>query len=121
MDDAVRRALENDFTIDITTWGRTSGQPRRIEIWMLHIEGRFFITGTPRPRDWLANVMKRPELIVHLKQRVTADLAATVALVTDEPTRRFVLESGEAEWYRGQCPLDELLESAPTIELFFDA
>ncbi|MGH2983824.1 MAG: hypothetical protein ACRDK5_06185 [Solirubrobacterales bacterium] len=39
MDEAIERALENDRTIDITTLGRRSGEPRRIEIWMHH--GRF--------------------------------------------------------------------------------
>lgn len=119
MDPAVRRALENDFTVDITTWGRSSGLERRIEIWMLHLDGRFFITGTPRPRDWLANVVARPQLIVHLKQGVAADLPARVKLVSDTATRRFVLESEQARWYRGQCPLDELVESAPLVELIF--
>ena len=120
MDAAVRRALENDFTVDITTWGRVSGKPRRIEIWMLHIGGRFFITGTPRPRDWLANLSARPDLVVHLKQAVVAGLDARAEIVTDHSTRRHVLESDDADWYRGQCPLDELLESAPMVELFFE-
>ena len=32
--DEVRDALERDLTIDITTIGRRSGEPRRIEIWV---------------------------------------------------------------------------------------
>lgn len=31
MDERVKHALENDRTIDITTQGRNSGEPRRIE------------------------------------------------------------------------------------------
>jgi hypothetical protein len=33
MDEQVRHALEHGRAIDITNIGRTSGEPRRIEIW----------------------------------------------------------------------------------------
>ncbi|MEX2322330.1 MAG: nitroreductase/quinone reductase family protein [Acidimicrobiia bacterium] len=52
-------------TIDLTTYGRRSGLPRRIEIWWFHVDGRFIVTGTPGKRDWLANVTARPEVIIH--------------------------------------------------------
>jgi len=67
MDPAIRLALETDFTLDITTTGRLSGAACRIEIWMMHVDGRFFITGTPGPRDWMANLKADPRLVVHLK------------------------------------------------------
>ena len=67
--EAVRRELADDPTIDITTTGRRSGKSRRVEIWMLDVDGRFFITGTPGPRDWLANLLADPSLVVHLKRR----------------------------------------------------
>jgi deazaflavin-dependent oxidoreductase (nitroreductase family) len=120
MDAGTQRALETDFTVDITTTGRASGLPRRIEIWMLHLDGRFFITGTPRRRDWLANLMANPQLIVHVKRNVHDDVGARATLVTDMSTRRWVLESTDASWYRDQCPLDELLDSAPMVEVTFD-
>ena len=119
MDPRVRAALEHDLTIDITTTGARSREPRRIEIWMLHIDGRFFITGTPRPRDWLANLRAHPELTVHLKQAAPADLSATAREVTDEATRRLVLTHPAAEWYRGQAPLEQLLAESPMVELTF--
>ena len=56
MDDDVRTALAKDLTIDLTTTGRHSGRPRRIEIWMLKVGDRIVITGTPGPRDWYANL-----------------------------------------------------------------
>ncbi|HEX9258908.1 MAG TPA: nitroreductase/quinone reductase family protein [Acidimicrobiales bacterium] len=117
MDDAVRHALENDLTVDITTTGRRSGEPRRIEIWMLGIDGRLFITGTVGQRDWLANLRADPHLTVHLKQRVKADVPCVAREVTDEATRRMVLEHIAADWYRDQEPLDDLLALAPMVEL----
>jgi len=119
MSDAVRRALANDPTIDITTTGRRSGQPRRVEIWMMVVDDRFFITGTPGPRDWLANLRAHPELVVHLKGSAAADMTAVASEVVDEPTRRMVLEHLTTSWYRGQVPLDELVRTAPMVEVTF--
>ena len=52
MDERVQHALENDRTIDITTQGRNSGEPRRIEIWFYRYDGRIFLSGSPGTRDW---------------------------------------------------------------------
>ena len=116
----VREELADDPTIDITTIGRRSGEPRRIEIWMMDVDGRFFITGTPGPRDWLANLRADPHLTVHLKLRAQVDLDAVAREVTDGPTRRRVLEHLASRWYRGQVPLAELLETAPMVEVTFE-
>ena len=117
--DDVLRALETDPTIDITTMGRHTGMPRRIEIWMLVVDGRFFITGTPGPRAWLANLIADPHLTVHLKHGVVADLPAEATVVRDEPTRRRVLEHAVASWYRSQIPIDQLVAEAPLVEVVF--
>ena len=47
MDDAIRQALEQERTIDITTRGRRSGELQRIEIWFHNLDGRVYITGLP--------------------------------------------------------------------------
>lgn len=116
----MRAALENDFTVDITTFGRRTGRPRRLEIWMLHIDGRFFITGTPRARDWLANLRADPRVVVHVKQAVHDDVGGRVVEVTDAGTRRWVFEHDDAAWYLGQTSLDDLVTNAPMVEIFFD-
>ena len=119
MEPAVAEALATDLTVDITTTGRRSGQPRRIEIWLLGVEGRFFITGTPGRRDWYANLLADPALTVHLKQHAKADLPATARPVSDEATRRWLLTHDAAHWYRGQTPIDTLIAEAPMVELSF--
>lgn len=116
----VHRELADDPTIDITTTGCTSGEPRRIEIWMLAVDGRFFITGTPGRRDWMANLRADPRLTVHLKRHANVDLPATATVVDDEHTRRRVLEDASAAWYRDQEPLEQLVATAPMVELRFD-
>ncbi len=118
--DVVRAELADDPTVDITTTGRRSGLPRRIEIWMLDVEGRFFITGTPGRRDWLANLVAEPSLVVHLKRHAHLDVAARATPVVDIATRRTVLEHLRATWYRDQQPVDVLVETAPMVEVVFD-
>ena len=56
MDDTIRKALDTDRLVDITTIGRKTGQPHRIEIGFHWIEDDLFICGTPGPRGWLANL-----------------------------------------------------------------
>ena len=119
MDPTVRadleRAVDGPLTVDITTTGRTSGEPQRIEIWMLSVDGRLVIGGTPGPRDWLANVRANPHLVVHLKDDVHADVAATAVEVTDPDERAAIWNAPATEWYRGQAPVAELIATSPTI------
>ena len=49
MDDRTFNALHHSQVIDLTTTGRRSGQPRRIEIFLHEKDGLLFITGVPRP------------------------------------------------------------------------
>lgn len=115
----VSAELADDAIVDITTIGARSGAPRRIEIWMLDVEGRYFVTGTPGPRHWVANVAAHPDLTVHLKRHAGVDLPAVGRVVDDEATRRAVLSSAPARWYRTQASLDELVAGAPMIEVTF--
>ena len=100
MDERIQRALESDRTIDITTTGRNSGQPRRIEIWMYRYDGRVFLSGSPGTRDWYANLRRKPEFTFHLKGSVQADLPAVARPITDEAERR----RGDPRHPRGARP-----------------
>ena len=48
MDDTIQRALDHGHTIDITTTGSRTGQPRRIELAFHNLDGRIYITAYPR-------------------------------------------------------------------------
>lgn len=97
---AVRAALEigptagtEKRTIDITTTGAKSGDPRRIEIWFHQIQGHWYIVGAPpRVRGWYRNLESNPRFTFHLKNGVKADLAATARLITDPQERRDVFQ-----------------------------
>lgn len=88
MNDKVQQALENDQLIDVTTTGRKTGEPRRIEIWFHHLDGRIYITGQPGRRSWYANLLADPRFTFHLKQSTQADLSARAIPVRDSEQRR---------------------------------
>jgi len=99
----VQRALRHGHTIDITTTGRVSGAPRRIEIVFHNLDGRIYISGIPNQhhqRAWLLNLTANPKLIFHLKGPVKADLDATARVITDPTERRPIIERIARIWNR---------------------
>lgn len=117
LDDAIRRVLRHSQTVDITTTGRRSGAPRRIEIALHSVDGRLLISGIPNPqreRGWLHNLRADPRLTLHLKQLVRADLPATARELTDEAERRAALVPIAAVWRRD---LEPMVRWSPLIEL----
>jgi len=118
--EAVNAALERGGTIDITTTGRKSGKPRRLEIVFHNIDGRIYISGIPRPdkRDWLLNLEANPRFTFHLKGRTRGDLPATARVIDDEAERRRVLPHVARAWRRND--LDAMVRHSPLIEVTFD-
>lgn len=136
MKDEVRRALAidsssamEDRTIDITTTGRRSGAPRRIEIVFYRLGDDIYLSGIPGPtrRSWLANLANHPQFTFHLKHRVVADLPATATVVVDAAERRRVLgvfvdefnarRGPDSEW--PEADLDEWIEQSPLAKVTF--
>lgn len=108
--------------IDITTTGRQSGQPRRVEIVFHLIGGRIYISGMPRAghtRAWLRNLAADPHFTFHLKGPVSADLAATARIVSDEAERRAIFTEIVKTW-EGQ-DLETMVLHSPLIEVTLPA
>ena len=119
-DPAVAAALAKDLVIDITTAGRASGEPRRIEIWYHVVDGRYYITGRPGPRSWYANLLVEPKLTFHLKESAQADLSATARPVTDPEEKRGVfLNAPKLAEYISEANVQEWVEGSPLIEVVF--
>ena len=120
INDAIRAALERGHTIDITTTGRRSNAPRRIEIVFHNIDGRIYISGVPSPRkrSWLANLEADPHFTFHLKGRVHADLPATARVITDDAERRVIFPHVARNWRRND--VDTMVRYSPLIEVTFD-
>jgi deazaflavin-dependent oxidoreductase (nitroreductase family) len=114
-------ALQGSQTVDITTTGRQTGQPRKLEIVAHNLDGRIYISGIPFPnrRSWLANLDANPHLTFHLKGKVRANLPATARIIDDEAERRAVLPHIARIW--GRKDLEKMVEQSPLIELTLDS
>lgn len=112
-------ALDRAVTVDITTTGRRSGRPRRIEIWIIKVDGAYLITGTPGTRDWYANLQADNRLILHLKDDFPVDLAAEAVPVLDPDRRREILTAPQTKWYRGEADVDAMVAESPMVKLVF--
>jgi deazaflavin-dependent oxidoreductase (nitroreductase family) len=115
--EAIESALERGHTVDITTKGRRTGEPRRVEIVFHNIGGGIYISGIPFPRKrrWLANLEADPHLTLHLKGKVRADLAATARVIDKETERREILPHIARNW--GRTDLEKMVRESPLIEV----
>ncbi|WP_238348477.1 nitroreductase/quinone reductase family protein [Ornithinimicrobium pratense] len=98
--DHVRRAIEitpaagtSERIIDITTLGRRTGRPRRIEIFFYRAAGVTYLCSGAGggATDWHANLLANPTFTFHLKNGVGADLPARASPVTAPAERQAVL------------------------------
>ena len=119
MNPKVREHLQKGHYVDITTTGRKSGRPSRIEIAFQNIDGTIYISGTPGKRDWYANLVANPNFTFHLKKDVRADLPARARPITDPAERRAVLTPFVANWNRSN-ELDEWVARSPLVEVAFE-
>jgi deazaflavin-dependent oxidoreductase (nitroreductase family) len=136
MRDDVRQALAinrnstiEDRTVDITTTGRRSGQPRRIEICFYRVGDSAYLSGVPAPRtrDWLTNLAADPHFTFHLKHGVVADLPAEAEVITDPAERRRVFTDIVDDFNQrngpgspwGKAVLDEWVADSPLARISF--
>ena len=110
-------ALQGVHTVDITTTGRKSGKPRKLEIVFHNIDGRIYISGIPFPkrRSWLANLDANPQMTFHLKGKTRADLPATARVIDGEAERREILPHIASNW--GRKDLEQMVRFSPLIEV----
>lgn len=117
-DPRIADVLKHGGLIDITTTGRRSGTPRRIELAYHNVGGRILLSGKPGfPRGWVANLRAEPRFTFHLKRGVTADLPATGRVVTDLAERELLLAPIARLW-----GIDRgiMVASSPLVEVTFD-
>ena len=119
LDASIENALKQDLVIDITTVGRQSRVPRRTEIWFHNLDGHLYITGTPGPRDWYANLAANRDFTFHLKDSIYADLQARAVLIEDEVGRREFFEQLKERWpsQLSQVDMDAWVKSSPLVRV----
>lgn len=119
MNERIRQALARDRTIDITTIGRRSGRPRRIETWFYRVDDRCYLAGSPGRRDWYANLLANPDFTFHLKRSARADLRATATPITEAVARRAIF-ARILDDLGGEHDLEAWLAGSPLMVIRFD-
>jgi deazaflavin-dependent oxidoreductase (nitroreductase family) len=118
VDPAVAGALERGGTVEITTTGRKSGEPRSVVLAFHNVDGRTLLSGKPGfPRSWVANLQADPRLTFRLKGGVAADLPGTARIVSDRGERERLLAPIAEGW---RIDLAVMVASAPLVEVTFD-
>ena len=119
LDQPILDALDRGGRIDITTKGRKTGEQHRIEIVFHNVGGRLYVSGMPGfKRSYMANLAADPHFTFHLKDGVSADLAATARIITDEAERRAALTPIAHNWKRDD--IDTMVASSPLFEVTID-
>lgn len=98
-------------TIDLRTTGRRSGKYRWVETWYVRVEGRLILTGTPGPRDWLANLAADPRAVVRFRDPVR-EVEVSARVITDPAERRRLVPLiwAAQPWYAAQGEVDRGLD-----------
>lgn len=121
MDQAVKQALDAGGNADITTIGRKTRRPHRIEIYFHQFDGEYFLTGRHgAKRDWEANIVANPQFILHLKRGITADVPVVGEPEPDPEVRarilrRALIESWDSPPDRVEASLHKWVEGSPFI------
>ncbi len=98
----------------LTTTGRSSGQPREIEIWFaLHGNTLLLLSGGRDRSHWVRNLRKEPAVSVRLGDRTVAATARILEAGTEEDAlaRRLLFEKYEprsgnlASWRDSALPV----------------
>ena len=99
----------------LTTVGRVTGRPHRIEIWFaLHDTTIYLLAGGGDRADWVRNLVVAPEVVVELGDRSMSTRARVVLAGTEEDgvARRLLVEKYQpgyggdlSEWGRTALPV----------------
>ena len=120
MNPEIQQALETDRLVDITTTGRKSRKPHRIEIMFHYFQGKIYLSGRPNlKKDWYANLLANPVFTVHCKLCLQCDVPAKACSVTDEILRQEVFAFTLSQWKEKQ-DLELWIRSGKLVEVQFE-
>jgi deazaflavin-dependent oxidoreductase (nitroreductase family) len=96
----------NDSFLYLTTIGRRTGRPHRIEIWFAVHHGRLYLMSGGRDRsDWVRNLMRNPRVAVKLANEIHSGMARGVQPASAED--RLARDLLVAKYADGEDDLEE--------------
>ena len=102
--------------VAITTTGRRTGRPHRVEVRLHNVGGRLFIMAGGGRRDWYANMLVHPAFMLHLQGSAAADLEATATPIVDDAKRRSILRALLVQLGRPE-EVEERSASSPLVRV----
>ncbi|HLH25121.1 MAG TPA: nitroreductase/quinone reductase family protein [Chloroflexota bacterium] len=103
----------------LTTIGRRTGRPHRIEIWFATEDGRLYLMSGGRERaDWVRNLQANPRVTVELGDETHAGAARVVPAGTADDQRARELLVGK---YGADEDLDDWGRTALPVVIEFSA
>jgi deazaflavin-dependent oxidoreductase (nitroreductase family) len=113
---ALQADLAREATCDLVSTGRTSGQPRQIEIWFAADPERdriYLLSGGRDRANWVRNIAQEPRVRVRIADRWFDGVAAVVEGAVDDPLVRRLLATKYQGWSEGRPLSDWARESLP--------
>jgi deazaflavin-dependent oxidoreductase (nitroreductase family) len=107
LDDELRAAR----VCHLVTTGRTSGRPRRIEIWFAAVGDRWFALAGGRERaHWVRNLRADPVVRVEIRGRTFEGTARLIEGTDEDPVAREAIADkygrrGLEDWLRESLPV----------------
>jgi deazaflavin-dependent oxidoreductase (nitroreductase family) len=97
----VRPLADLDYCY-LTTTGRRSGTPHRIEIWFALADGTaYLLSGGGERSDWVRNLMASPEVVLEIGDEKRTATARVVSDPAEEATARRITAEKYRPRYRG--------------------
>jgi len=96
------RLAGEDFAY-LTTTGRRSGRPHRIEIWFAIENGvLYMLSGGGESADWVQNIRKDRDVRIQVGSRTAAAKARIVRAARDDQRARELLDAKYMGWKAGK-------------------
>lgn len=96
------RLTAEDFAY-LTTTGRKSGRPHRIEIWFALEHGvLYLLSGGGDSADWVQNIRKDGDVRIQVGSRTTAAKARIVRAAREDQRARELLDEKYMGWKAGK-------------------
>jgi deazaflavin-dependent oxidoreductase (nitroreductase family) len=100
----------------LTTIGRSTGEPREIEIWFAAVDDQvFLLSGGREGAHWVRNLQSDPRVQVRIRGRTFEGRAAVIEGTVEDPVARDALgakygRDGLRDWLRESLPVAITLE-----------
>jgi len=108
-------SLSNEDYCYLTTKGRVSGNPHKIEIWFgIHASNLYLLSGGGLDSDWVKNLLREPKVDVRIDKFNFSGKAMLVNNPEEDKLARELLAAKYYRWKKGK-PLNDWARTATPV------